>query len=430
MVKSKAYRAVGVKGVQIEKALSGREGQAVEVGLDIGKAWIYAVVRFRDETYLRPWQVSNPSEVRMLVSLLSEMSPRVKLTVGMESTGTYGDALRQAMSDAGLTLHRVSSKAAHDWSETFDGVPSQHDGKDAAVVAELCANGKGKPWAFERGSELEQEMAYWVDQMDASHRIHQFYCGRLESRLARHWPEVTEVLKVSSCTLLRSVLHWSGSAALGGDAQAAATLRRFSHHLLEEQTIQKLISQARQSVGVRLTGWDERRMRDDAQGALSAHRQKRQAAKRLAELSAKHPLLPALGKVVGVTTACVLWVGVGDPRRYDSGAAYRKAMGLNLKERSSGRFKGHLKITKRGKSMTRRFLYYAAMRYVQGPPVKAWYLEKKRRDGQEGMRGIVAVMRKLPLAVYAAAHGEPFDPARLFQSIVKQEQAAAAASRR
>ena len=170
-------------------------------------------------------------------------------------------------------------------------------------------------------------------------------------------------------------------------------------------------------------------MRDDAQGALQAHRQKRQAVRQLHELCARHPLLPALAKVVGVATACVLWVCVGDPRCYDSGAAYRKAMGLNLKERSSGQFKGQLRITKRGKSMARRYLFYAAMRYVKQPPVKRWYLQKKRRDGQEGMRGIVAVMRKLPLAVYAAAQGQVFDATRLFHSITDAKPAEAGSRR-
>ena len=60
------------------------------------------------------------------------------------------------------------------------------------------------------------------------------------------------------------------------------------------------------------------------------------------------------------------------------------------------------------------------MRYVSKEPVKQWYLHKKHRDGEEGMRGIVAVMRKLPLALYAAAQGEVFDAARLFNSIVDQ----------
>ena len=49
---------------------------------------------------------------------------------------------------------RVSNKASHDYAEVFDGVPSQHDGKDAAVVAELAALGKCQPWAYEPASAL------------------------------------------------------------------------------------------------------------------------------------------------------------------------------------------------------------------------------------------------------------------------------------
>ena len=45
-----------------------------------------------------------------------------------------------------------SSKAASDYAEVFDGVPSQHDGKDAAVVAELAAIGKSRPWPCETAS--------------------------------------------------------------------------------------------------------------------------------------------------------------------------------------------------------------------------------------------------------------------------------------
>jgi hypothetical protein len=34
-------------------------------------------------------------------------------------------------------------------------VPSQHDGKDAAVVAELAAVGKAKPWAYQAADSWE-----------------------------------------------------------------------------------------------------------------------------------------------------------------------------------------------------------------------------------------------------------------------------------
>jgi transposase len=417
---SKAYRSVPVKQVDLQKVLAGHLQEFVEVGLDIGKESIWAVNRFRDGTYLRPWRASNPTELPVLVGLLKQMSELVKLKVAMESSGTYGDPLRAAMSDAGLNVHRVSSKASHDWAEAFDGVPSQHDGKDAAVVAELCAMGKSVPWSLHQPSEPEREMGYWVDQLDAAHRVQQVWIGRLESRLARHWPELGAQLKLSSPTLLKALQRWTSPAAMNNDPEAAATLSRFSHGLLDEQTIDRLICGAKQSVGVAMSAWDERRIRDDAEGALLAHRQKSAAVRRLRELAKQHELLAALGKVVGVATACVLWVCVGDPRHYTSGAAYRKAMGLNLAERSSGMYQGQLHISKRGKSLPRRFLYFAAMRYVSKEPVKQWYLQKKHRDGEEGMRGIVAVMRKLPLALYAAAQGEVFDAARLFNSIVNE----------
>jgi hypothetical protein len=54
-------------------------------------------------------------------------------------------------------------------------------------------------------------------------------------------------------------------------------------------------------------------------------------------------------------------------------------------------------------------------------PARSWYLRKKRRDSHEGMRGIVAVMRKLPLALYAVAQGEAFDISRLFDSVVNEK---------
>lgn len=133
----------------------------------------------------------------------------------MEPTGTYGDVLRQALSDVGLPLERVSAKAAHDYAEIFDGVPSQHDGKDAAVVAELAAAGKSTAWPYETPSETEREMAYHVDWMDAQQRQGVMWLGRLEGLTVRHWPEAREWLRLSSGTLLRALAKYGGAEARG-----------------------------------------------------------------------------------------------------------------------------------------------------------------------------------------------------------------------
>jgi hypothetical protein len=85
----------------------------------------------------------------------------------------------------------------------FDGVPSQHDGKDAAVVAALAALGKASPWPYRPPSEWEQELAYWVEWMEAPSHLLTTWLGRIEALVSRHWPEASQELKVSSATLLR-----------------------------------------------------------------------------------------------------------------------------------------------------------------------------------------------------------------------------------
>src|SRR5262249_61285339 len=101
--------------------------------------------------------------------------------------GTYGDALRQALQQAGLAVHRVSPKAAADYAEIFDGVPSQHDGKDAAVVAELAAQGRSWAWPLALPGEAEQELAYQVEWLDGQRRQTPPWDGRLGGPLRRHW---------------------------------------------------------------------------------------------------------------------------------------------------------------------------------------------------------------------------------------------------
>jgi len=202
--KKRAYRATDVKSVVLERVLESSSAGAVTIGLDVGKLEVFAVARWADGSFERPWKVKNPSEIRRLVQLFRAVAEERPLVVAMESTGTYGDALRQALTDAELDIRRVGGKAASDYAEIFDGVPSKHDGKDAAVVAELAALGKSWAWPCQARDNDDAEMASWVDWLDAQQSIQMLWIGRLESLLARHWPEVTRLLDLTSVTLLKT----------------------------------------------------------------------------------------------------------------------------------------------------------------------------------------------------------------------------------
>jgi transposase len=414
----KAYRATGVNDVNWEQLAHGKEGLGVTLGVDVGKFDVLVVCRWADGHFERPWRVKNPREIPTLVALAKRVQAERKLAVAMESSGTYGDVLRQALADNGIETKRVGGKAAHDYAEVFDGVPSQHDGKDAAVVAELAALGKGKAWPYEAADSWEEELTYWVEEMVTQRQIVTLWQGRLEGLVARHWPEALQVLKLSSGTLLRILKRYGSPQALALDAGAPKQLARWGGGLLSPKKINELLAGARSSVGVRVGPWQQRRIQEYAERALAARQQSNRAQRRLRQLAVGHPVLEAQGKVVGVPTACVFWVCTGDPRKFDSAVAYRKAMGLNLVERSSGTYKGQLRISKRGSARTRQWLYLAALRLVQECGVRPWYEAKKARDTGDARRVLVAVMRKLALALYhVGVRNEEFRPRRLFGRI-------------
>jgi transposase len=411
-MKSKSYRSASVKDMKVNEVILRLAEGPVWAGLDVGKGHTMVVIRDAQGTTLRPWKVRQPDEIGVIAERLKELSRHRPLVVAMEPTGTYGDALRQALDDAGLAVHRVSPKSTSDYAEVYDGVPSQHDGKDAAVVAELAAIGKSRPWPI--GPTVYGAMLHEVQWMDTQQDILQLWLGRLEALLARHWPELTTLLELNSPTLLRILAEYGGPQAMCQDSQATPRLRGWSRALLKPEKIAAVLESARSTRGVRMQSADCDFVQRCARAALAARKEIQQVQNSLEKRAAGDEVVQRVGQAVGMVTACVLFATVGNPRDYSCGEAYRKALGLNLKERSSGKHKGHLKITKRGPSIARRWLYFSALRMVQQPAVKPWYERKKNQDQQRGGKGVVAVMRKLSLAVYAVARGATFDAARLF----------------
>ena len=70
----------------------------------------------------------------------------------------------------------------------------------------------------------------------------------------------------------------------------------------------------------------------------------------------------------------------------------------------------------RGDARTRQWLYLAALRQLREPSVGAWYAARKQaRDN--GRRLVVALMRKLALALYHVSQGCVFSLGRLIGGV-------------
>jgi len=150
--------------------------------------------------------------------------------------------------------------------------------------------------------------------------------------------------------------------------------------------------------------------------ALTTLKNHQLAARRLRALSRKDPRSKAMAQTVGEATAAVLVHELGGPEQFGSARAYLKAAGLNLREKSSGKYQGQLKLTKRGSSRARRYLWMAALRLLQTDAViRAYYVQKVTRRGGRKSAAVVALMRKLVKGLHACARsGQEFDSHKLF----------------
>jgi transposase len=416
-MKKRTYRKRGVQDVSVvalaQQANSGRLVVAIDVAkVDMVAALVDGVPGPPRVLATVAWK--NPTENGEFLALLeSARAAGLKVEAAMEPSGTYGDVLRAQLTARGFPVFRVSGKQSFDAREVYDGVPSVHDAKSAGIIAKLHLDGQSRLWLAP--SDEKRRLQATILQMDLHHEQHLRLAHKLEGYLARHWPEVSELLELTGATLLALLGRVGGPADVARDPDVARSLMHgMSHGLMSEEKIEAVLASAATTAG--LTLLDEERAALMLLGS-EAHRSLRafkEAKGRVEALSADGPAR-AIAPVVGRTTAAVLVTEVGDGSEFGSAGAYVKAFGLNLKERSSGKHKGRLKLTKRGPSRARQYLWLATCRWLQKDRVaRAWYEAKIARDGGRRAKAVVALMRKLAKALFHVARGAPFDSTKLF----------------
>jgi len=415
-MKKRIYRRMPVNDFQPESIPPAALGGRLVFAVDIAKVDMVAAFAAADGRVLQTISWKAPAEnITVLGILRGFRAAGVTVEVAMEPSGTYGDVLCHQLRQDDFPVFMVSGKRTHDAREMFDGVPSLHDAKAAAIIARLHADGLSKPLREEQPDRRQLRAALAI--MDLHQERYLQLVHRLEGWLARHWPELPTHLELTSSSLMALL------ARIGGPADVAAApvgarrlLLGISHRLMPEDTVAAVLASAATSVAVPLVGLERDALMAIAADAYRAHRAFATAKTKVDQLAARTPAA-TLAPAVGHTTAAGVYAEVGDARTFSCARAFLKAMGLNLKEKSSGTVQGQLKITKRGPSRVRQYLWLAVFRWIQKDPIaNAWYQRKKQRDGGKGSRAAVALMRKLAKALYHVGRGATFDSRKLFDT--------------
>jgi hypothetical protein len=197
IMKKRIYRRMPVNDFQPETISHADLGGKLVFAIDVAKVDMVAAVAAADGHVLQTICWKAPEQNSTVLSILRGFrAAGITVEAVMEPSGTYGDVLRHQLEKEAFPVFMVSGKRTHDAKEIFDGVPSLHDAKAAAIIARLHADGL---------STLLSEEVQERRQLRASLAIMDLYqerylplVNRLESWLARHWPELPTLLELTS----------------------------------------------------------------------------------------------------------------------------------------------------------------------------------------------------------------------------------------
>jgi transposase len=388
------------------------------VSVDVAKTKFVAAIATAAGEVVKLVKFEHPRQTGAFLDLLRSLQQAErKPVVVMEPTGTYGDALRYQCHALGLPVHMMPPKHTHDFAEVFDGVPSMHDPKAATVLAKLQAIKPSGPWEPE--SDTRRDLRAWVDQRRPISRMLAIYHGHLEAMLARHWPEFGVLVDVYNRRSWFALLkEFAGPQAVTASGEAASqTLRKASRGKLAHARVQAIVASAKSSTGVPMTTGEQEKLRGIAEQIELQTRRLDAVDAKLAELVGQDAVLDRIATVVGPACAAAIGSLVGSPLDFPNARALEKAMGLNLKEKSSGNSRGQMSLTKRGPGQVRQLLFMAALRFTKDDATaRAWCQARKAYKAGQKLKAVVAVMRKLTRALWHVARGATFDTTKLFDT--------------
>lgn len=115
---------------------------------------------------------------------------------------------------------------------------------------------------------------------------------------------------------------------------------------------------------------------------------------------------------------------VGDFRKYRSLSDIMRLAGLDLFEISSGKHKGRRGISKRGRPLLRKLLYFAALNMVRRGGIIHHRHQQYRERGMLKTKALIAVARKLLGIIFALVRDQSVYSRDVSRASLRHKEAA------
>jgi transposase len=384
------------------------------VTLDIGKGSHYGYFRAPDGQDVEPFVFYNTHD--SFHSFWKKLSRFKKahrcrqVVVGFEPTGPYAEPITHFLKHRPVSLVQINPMHSKRIKELTGNSPNKTDRKDPRVIADVIMLGHALRVVIPQGSSAHLRRLTQARERAIKDRTAML--NQLQHLLFVIFPEFLQVIKkISSKTGLYLLRHYPTRQAIGalGEEKLTRTIQRVSRGRMSQGRAKELFQSARASVGINegqesiveeighLLDKIEREndFIDRLQCQMRSH---------LEQVPYSSCLLSLPG--VGLITVAGLIGEVGDFRQYTTIAEITKLAGLDLFEVSSGKHQGRRRISKRGRPLMRKLLYFAAINVVKSTGVMHQPYTRMVERGMPKTKALVAISRKLLAVMYALARDQ------------------------
>ena len=384
-------------------------GKTLIVAVDIGKTTNVGYWRCPDGTEAKPFEFSNNAwgfnTFWQRIAKAKGSHNLAEVVVGFESTGCYGEPLVHYLRKRSVRLVQVNPMHTKRVKELCGNSPNKTDKKDPKVIADIIGLGHALTVVVPEGHAAElrrltQARERWVQKRTA-------LFNQLQSLVFIVFPEFLAVMgdvKSKSAQYLLKHCPTPEKMVNYGLLSLTRRLKKVSRGKLSQVRAEELYRAAKGSVGIH-AGRDSiifeikemlaniaslERFIAELEGRMSAY---------LKQIPYSEYILSMKG--IGEITTAGLIGEVADFREFSTISELIKLAGLDLYEVSSGKHKGQRRISKRGRPLMRKLLYFAALNTVRKGGIMHGYYQRCLERGKPRMVALIAVAKKLLGIIFA-----------------------------
>ncbi|WP_307564129.1 IS110 family transposase [Paenibacillus sp. V4I7] len=395
------------------------------IGVDIAQeTHVARAVNFRGIALGNPLEFSNDesgftSFSRWISDLLASYK-LVEVIVGMEPTGHYWFSLAHWLKEKAIEAVLVNPHLVKKNKENRDNTPSKSDKKDALVIADMMKNGYYSPVRF-HSTEYEELRVLMANRETVIKRLVSAV-NQIHRWVDIVFPELRQVFKILTCKGALATLRLFPLPEDLCKLNTADVIAGWKNSMKRHSGVrraQSLIDLGKRTVGSK-----------QATHAYKLHLEhlleeydlaNKQLQKIEDEVKSVLERIPYTGKILAITGISAIALASvlgesGDLSGYAHGNSLSRHAGLNLAEASSGKWKGQMELSKRGRPRLRHFLYLITMCMVMtNPEFKSIHQQNVEVKKLKKMKSIMKLIGKLArLLVGLTRSNEVYNPNKVF----------------